>query len=215
MFHLDLETLARIADGPADEAEAAHLEGCSECRADLVALREQTTALGALTPPPVPDTVWRRVERRLRSDSIPIAAPRRARIGPWLLRAAAALALFLAGAAAGASFDREPATVARGGDATMSKAVPVVSSDPARTLREAENLYAAALARYMAEGGGSQAELDPMRRLAALESIILTTRAALDESPEDAVIAGYHRTALVQREALLSQVQLADSEVWF
>jgi hypothetical protein len=112
-------------------------------------------------------------------------------------------------------FDREPATVARGGNATTSEVFPVVSSDPARTLREAENLYAAALARYMAAGAGSQAELDPMRRLAALESIILTTRAALDESPEDAVIAGYHRTALVQREALLSQVQLADSEVWF
>src|SRR5918996_4514447 len=137
MFHLDLETLARITDEPADEAETAHLEACSECRAELVALREQATALGALTPPPVPDTVWRRIETRLRSDAIPLGARPRARIGPWLLRAAAALALFLAGAAAGAMFDREPATVARGGDATTSEVVPVVSSDPARTLREA------------------------------------------------------------------------------
>ena len=48
-----------------------------------------------------------------------------------------------------------------------------------------------------------------MSRLAALEGIVLTTRAALNEAPADPVINGYHLTALEQRDALLRELQEA------
>jgi hypothetical protein len=49
-------------------------------------------------------------------------------------------------------------------------------------------------------------------RLAALEGIVLTTRAALDDAPADPVINGYHLTALEQRDAILRQIQEVPEE---
>ena len=104
--------------------------------------------------------------------------------------------------------------------------VPVVSSPalavqrPARTadeaaarLRTAESDYLAALARF-AELSGRIDEGDPLARLAALESIVATTRAALGRAPADPVINGYHLTAVAQRDALLRQVS-ATGQTWY
>ena len=55
--------------------------------------------------------------------------------------------------------------------------------------------------------GGVLPAPDPVNRLAALEGIVLTTRAALNEAPADPVINGYHLTALEQRDAILRQIQ--------
>ena len=206
MSHLTLETLARIADGHRTADEAAHLAACSDCRTELDALRAQVAALGALPPPAAPESVWHGIEARLRAGNGPatIALPRRSRRAVWLPRAAAASAVFLAGTLVGARL---------GGGSTEVAAPP--AADPVAELRDAEGLYAAALARYMAERSPGDPELDPMRRLAALESIILTAREALAETPDDAVIGGYYRTAVAQREAIMSQVQLTESEVWY
>jgi len=217
MSHLTLETLARIADGPPTEDEAAHLAACPDCRAELDALRAQIAALGALTPLAAPESVWHRVEARLlaESEATTIPLPRRSWRAAWLPRAAAAAVVFLAGPLVGARLGGGPPEVGTPDSAAPSEVRALPAADPVEVLREAESLYAVALARYMAERGPSDPELDPVRRLAALESIILTAREALAESPDDAVIGGYYRTAVAQREAIMSQVQLAESEVWY
>jgi predicted anti-sigma-YlaC factor YlaD len=99
-------------------------------------------------------------------------------------------------------------------------AVAVAQLAPARTpeeaaarLRTAESDYLAALTRYT-ELAGRAAEGDPLARLAALESIVATTRAALGRAPADPVINGYHLTAVAQRDALLRQVS-ASGQTWY
>lgn len=83
--------------------------------------------------------------------------------------------------------------------------------DPAATLREAEARYVEALARYADERGGPVGG-DPTNRLAALEGILYTTRAALDASPDDPVLEGFYRSALAQREAMLDEVTVTTAQ---
>jgi hypothetical protein len=104
--------------------------------------------------------------------------------------------------------------------APAAAAPAVVATQPARTpdeaaarLRTAESDYLAALARF-AELSGRVDAGDPLARLAALESIVATTRAALGRAPADPVINGYHLTAVAQRDALLRQVS-ASGQTWY
>jgi hypothetical protein len=82
-------------------------------------------------------------------------------------------------------------------------------------LRGAEASYLAALTQY-AEFTGAAGAVDPVNRLAALEGIVLTTRAALKDSPADPVINGYHLAAVGQRDALLRQINHRDDQqTWY
>lgn len=82
-------------------------------------------------------------------------------------------------------------------------------------LREAEAVYFAAMKNYTVASGSTDSP-DPLTRLAALQSIVLTTRAALDDAPADPVINGYHLTALAQRDGILESFAMSDEEeVWF
>jgi hypothetical protein len=92
--------------------------------------------------------------------------------------------------------------------------LPATREDAAQYLRAAESMYLEALTRY-AELASQAESGDPVARLAALQSIILTTQAALNETPTDPVINGYHLTALAQRDATLRQVALASGEQWY
>jgi hypothetical protein len=92
--------------------------------------------------------------------------------------------------------------------------LPATRQDAAQYLRAAESMYLEALTRY-AELAAQAESGDPVARLAALQSIILTTQAALNETPTDPVINGYHLTALAQRDATLRQVALASGEQWY
>ncbi|HUP21119.1 MAG TPA: hypothetical protein VM778_14375, partial [Gemmatimonadota bacterium] len=74
--------------------------------------------------------------------------------------------------------------------------------------------YLYALARWMESGGSLPAE-DPVGRLAALESILYTTRAALERAPRDPVLGGFYRTALAQREAMITQVDMTMEDEWY
>jgi hypothetical protein len=94
-----------------------------------------------------------------------------------------------------------------------SAALPRTVDDAAALLREAEEMYLAALTRY-AELASSAEPGDPIARLAALQSIVMTTQAALNQSPTDPVINGYHLTALAQRDATLRQVAATSSDRW-
>ncbi|MBW3660702.1 MAG: hypothetical protein KY397_03610 [Gemmatimonadetes bacterium] len=250
MRHLTIETLARIADGPATEEERAHLTECAECATELAALEDQTAALADLPPPAAPPAVWRRVEAALAAGHPADALRRRRAYVRRALQAAAAVAVFAGGAAVGAGFERNPASSEahlpmddpRSETATVATAEPrperpnpvetaeeppvalprpvVVRraaveepppADPEAALREAAARYRDALARFTEERGAAASE-DPTSRLAALEGILHTTRAALDEVPDDPVLEGFYRSALAQREAILSDVTITTAQ---
>ena len=86
-------------------------------------------------------------------------------------------------------------------------------SEAAAYLRATEAMYLEALTGFAELATGSEAG-DPVARLAALQSIIMTTQAALNETPTDPVINGYHLTALAQRDATLRQVAQSSSQQW-
>lgn len=113
---------------------------------------------------------------------------------------------------------RSPVTLAANGGpgraAPASRTAPVSMDEAARLLREMEARYLDALTAYAELALDAEAG-DPVARLAALQSIILTTQAALNETPTDPVINGYHLTALAQRDATLRQVAAASSERWY
>ncbi|MBR9989438.1 MAG: hypothetical protein KFH98_06760 [Gemmatimonadetes bacterium] len=107
---------------------------------------------------------------------------------------------------------RRSVTLAGDGGARMHQ--PATLEEAAQYVRAREAEYLAALTGFaeLASGAGAG---DPVARLAALQSIILTTQAALNETPTDPVINGYHLTALAQRDATLRQVAQASSPQWY
>lgn len=92
--------------------------------------------------------------------------------------------------------------------------VPGTIEEAAAQLRQTEELYLSALTRYAELATQTEAG-DPIARLAALQSIVMTTQAALNQAPTDPVINGYHLTALAQRDATLRQVAAATNDRWY
>lgn len=91
-------------------------------------------------------------------------------------------------------------------------AEPETEDEALRALRQAEDRYFNALSSYSQKAGTETS--DPTTRLAALEAIVLTTRAALGQAPADPVINGYHLTALAQRDAMLKQIRATPATSW-
>jgi hypothetical protein len=91
---------------------------------------------------------------------------------------------------------------------------PRTADDALAFMRRAETAYLEALTLYAEMAGGFEGG-DPAARLAALEGIMLTTRAALGVAPADPIINGYHLTALAQRDATLRQIAASSSQSWF
>jgi len=213
MSHLTTESLARLVDGPSTITERAHLESCGACRAVLDTLHVQTAALAVLpahTPPPA---AWDAIAARVRDGE------HRGTLQVSLLRIAAAIGLFAIGAATQASIagDRgaraggesgsDPA-IARGAAAMelVSAGAPTTMEDATARLRIAETIYTRALLDYAAMSS-PQPPRDAVARLATLEAIVLTTRAALERAPADPLINTYHLAAQAERESLLGQLR--------
>jgi hypothetical protein len=85
--------------------------------------------------------------------------------------------------------------------------------EAASLLRQTEEWYLAALTRYAELTTQSDAN-DPVARLAALQSIVMTTQAALSQTPSDPVVNGAHLTAVAQRDAALRQVAATTGDRW-
>lgn len=221
MQHLTLEELARCSDEEPTAAEAEHLAACAACSAELEEMREQTRALSALPGSVPPPSQWQSLRARLLAEGLMV--PERSTQKVWqsrLVRIAAGLALFLAGGASGALL-RPGASSPGAGSAPLTTPAALASAESSATpaeagerLRDAEQLYLAALTRY-AELTQSGEPVDPVNRLAALEGIVLTAQAALREAPADPVINGYLLTAMGQREAMLRQISRSTDETWF
>lgn len=239
MSHLSLEALARLLDEEPTTTERRHLEGCAACRTELEALRADLLALGELPDLlPPPPGAWSALAERLHEEglvSTSMAQPRRS--GRHFLRLAAALSIFLSGAAAGFLARGAGGAGAGGTDPVasahtqveISPGAPVGSSLAARSslsgrppgyatisrdLEEAEAAYRAALARY-AEFTGEDLSTNPIARLAALENIVISTRDALAAAPADPLINGYHMAALAQRDATVRQIAFSGNDRWY
>lgn len=225
MQHLTSEALARLVDESPTHAERSHLDCCTLCCAELQALRAQTLALADLSPLAAPSRAWPALEARLADEGL-VRTTSAVRRSGWthilLLRAAVYVGLFLLGGASGLAVGRGWSIEAPAGEQNppggTSTAAPALVAgtvdDAAHSLRDAEVAYMAALARY-SELSGGQAAVDPFARLAALEGIVLTTRAALEDAPADPVINGYHLAAVGQREAMLRQISQTTNDPWF
>lgn len=211
MSHLTREALARIVDEPASALESKHLEGCAACTDELAELRRLTAALGELPPLPPRPAAWSALEARLeREGLIRRRRPVRSRRST-VLGVAAACALLLLGGVLGATLQMRLA--GPGATPLAENGYTGAAQDPALALQRAEVAYTDALARYTELSEGDDG--DPYARLAALEGIVLTTRAALDEAPADPVINGYHLTALAQRDATLRRLVSGTGDPWF
>lgn len=92
--------------------------------------------------------------------------------------------------------------------------VPRTMDEAAAMLRRREQEYLIALTQYAQLASPVETD-DLIGRLAALQSITLTTQAALTQMPTDPVINGYHLTALAQRDATLRQVAANTGDRWY
>jgi hypothetical protein len=214
MQHLNDEELARLVDEDPTEDEIAHLEHCAACVSEVRAMQLQTQALASLPDVEPPPRLAARLHAGMAVEGLLLSNRSRRQS---MLRVAASLALFAAGGMAG--------FLGRGardeGDmASLQRSPPASVAEATQRLQQAEAAYTAALAAY-SEVGGSVPSPDPVSRLAALEGIVLTTRAALNEAPADPVINGYHLTALEQRDAILRQIEAQpaqdenDEQEWY
>lgn len=154
---------------------------------------------------------------------VPLASRRR---GGWLGRAAAALVLVAGGFVGGrwssgaVPFPRlggpVVASAPTDGEATatpVANTAPAFASraDAATALEQAERTYrmaAAFLAEHdSTEAAGGTRDLEQVKtRLAALEQMVATSRAALYAAPQDPVINQYYLATLGAREATLRQI---------
>lgn len=226
MPHLSPEEIARLVEEAPSPAEAGHLGACVECTEALADLRRQTAALAALPPLDAPSGEWGRVETRLRAEGLLRSAARGrlafAARGGWAATAAALVAFLVGGASGfalrGTSGGPTGATLPRVTTTPPASLTTPVSLEEAEgQVRVAEAQYLNALDRYnQLLGPRPESGADPWAaRLAALESIVASTRAALHEAPYDPVINGYYINASAQREAMFRQISTEDAEPWY
>ncbi len=228
MSHLTIERLAAIADESPTPDEATHLASCWDCRAEVTAYR-RLARMSALAPLPTePLTAWSQLAPQLRAEGlindaaqgggapqsgvIPLAAVRRSLVPQWALRAAAGLALVVGGAVAGRlstaiTFERGPQP------ADFANAIPVSYGSPDEALRAlnvAQQEYQNAAAFLASQDTSARfigMNQDSYRaRLAALDDIAATARAALYRAPQDPMLNQYYLTTLGAREATLREI---------
>jgi hypothetical protein len=224
MEHLSREALSRLVDESPTAEESDHLDHCGRCTSELEALRRQTAALGALPDVRPPRGDWDGLEARLVAEGLlteerSIAA-RVAVATPWLRRAAA-VALFLGGAATGAGvMTRVPsAAVAETGAPTQAVELAAIT-DPGTALaqvQDAERAYIGALVHYrqlISAQEGGEVMGDPETRYAALEQVVQAGQAAVSQAPFDQFLTGLLASALAERASSRPGSPSAGQDGW-
>jgi len=234
MSHLSTERLAALGDEEPTPAEVQHLASCAACARErnayrtLVAMaRAERDAIG------IPLTRWESIAGALLTEPhvatsargpalVPAAPGRTITFARLPMRVAAGFLLMAGGVLAGRvsagapplplGDNRGAATSGAGARqvANVSDTIAFSSVEEARaTQLRSETLYQQAAA-FLAEHDTSAAsDGNPevvKSRLAALDQMISTTRAAMREAPHDPVINGYYLTTVNQREATLRQL---------
>ncbi len=231
MQHLDPERLAALDHEAPSSDELGHLAVCAACRAERAAF----AALSELAMQSAHDHVvsdeprlthWDVLSTRLRAEGLltsPVAPPfrartsersadRSARVGPAMLRVAAALVLFLGGVLGGRvsvgssslPFAAGPSTpltaIADGGASFQSIGQATHVLDQAQRDYERASLWLAANDTTVRGSDVYRA------RLAALDQMMAASRAGLRDAPQDPLLSQYYRAAYAAREATLQQL---------
>lgn len=221
MSHLSTDRLAATADDTPTAAEATHLAGCWDCRAEVSAYR-RLARLSAMAPIPTePLTAWSELAPQLRAEGIIVDAVRLERRRPtsqvsqvsqaWVMRAAAGLALLVGGALLGRATADTPVALDPATIATARTAPAFQSADEALTvLTSSQQQYQRAAAFLASQDTTSRFigmnEDSYTARLAALDEIAAAARSALFRSPQDPMLNQYYLTTLGAREATLRQI---------
>lgn len=224
MSHLSIDRLAAIADDTPTPDEATHLAGCWDCRAEVAAYR-RLARMAAMAPThSEPLSAWSNLAPQLRAEGIIVDAQRSGGgvvsladhrtsrpLKTWTLRIAAGLALLVGGGVAG----RATATQSLEFEPTLANAVVPASQyrspdEAIRALSVAQQQYQSAAAFLASRDSTSRfvgMNQDSYEaRLAALDEIAATTRAALYRAPQDPLLNQYYLTTLGAREATLREI---------
>ena len=211
MERLTLEQLARLVDEPPTPAERAILDGDPPLRRELEALRSQTEALRnlpAMLPPP---GGWNELEKKLLDARLIRGRQGTAHVWRKWLRAAAAVVIFTGGTAFGwvaasRTDGQDGATALTAGPASFAslEEARAAVDDAARRWQESYGGYQ----RLLGAQSQAQASRDPIVRLAAFETVLAASRAAVEKFPEDQFFNGVFVRTLAEREQTLRQVTL-------
>lgn len=229
MLHLPSDRLSELGDSLPTADERAHLDACAVCAREWDAYRALTSlaassrggaaSRGAVTPLPL--TRWETLAPVLRAEGL-IAPRHKGAVLRWSTRVAAAVLLFVSGAAVGrttlAGDGRTP--VALGEAGLPLSANPVSDTLPRFGTRDealavldrASRDFQQASA-YLGEREAQLEDIDSSSvyrtRLAALDDVMKATRDAMYEAPHDPVINRYYLATLGAREATLRQLNTA------
>lgn len=211
MERLNLEQLARLVDEPPTPEERTILEGNPALRRELEALRSQTESLRdlpAMLPPP---GGWNDLEKKLLAAGL-IRRRQGAAFGPrkWL-QAAAALVIFAGGTAFGWITSSTAGSAGRTAAAADGPASFASVEEAKAAVEEAARIWQnnyGGYQRLLSLESKAQAARDPLVRLAALETVLAASRAAVEESPEDLFLNGVFVRTLAERDEALRQYTL-------
>lgn len=221
MQHLPIERLAELGDVEPSRDEAEHLASCPQCARERAAYRRLAGLAGverSRIGPPL--TEWSLLRARLAHDGIisrDSALWRDIALGSsrWLRQAAAAAVLIVGGLYAGrvsAGMSYSEAMVVRRSAPVIDAGSPVSDfaspNEALQVLNSAYERYSSA-ATYLAANDtlSSDEAFDRFRsRLAFLDNVARSTRAALQEAPQDPLINQFYLSTLGARDATLHRM---------
>ena len=223
--HPPPERLAALADEPPTPVEARHLAGCLSCRAEV----ESYQSLLALARAErdrlsEPLTDWKSLSGVLAHEGlIATEAPSHRHAGPprlraWVVRSAAAVLLVAGGVAAG-RFSVRQNTPDHGIIPTIVDQLSDIKAPPSQFSTDTSTQSASGQARFASADDALAAVLnaetayqgtgipdDYQTRLAALDEVARTTRAAMYRAPHDDVLRRVYLTSVDARDATLREL---------
>ena len=204
MERLNLEQLARLVDEPPTPEERAVLEGDPGLRRELDALKSQTEALGDLPAVLPPPGGWHELEKKLMAAGLVFG--RRDNVFPWRkwLQVAAALVIFVGGTALGWMTGSARAGIGSAGVATE----PASREEALAAVDEAADRFRVAydgLQQFVSPEGLRGRSRDPTAELAALQTVLAASRAAMEESPGDQFWPELFLRSLAERDQIRRQ----------
>lgn len=223
MQHLPIERLAELGDVEPTRDEAQHLATCAQCARERAAYRRLAGLAGgerSRISPPL--TEWGSLRSRLSEESLLLTESREWRIQQalganrrlWQLAAAALLmvgGLFAGRLSAGLSYAQAFAL----GDAQQQQVTEennagefTSTNEALEVLNRAYDQYSAA-ATFLAANdtiSSGQAFERFRARLAFLDEVANSTRAALAEAPQDPLINQFYISTLGARDATLQRM---------
>ena len=222
MSHLSPERLASLTDDTPTPIEAAHITTCDACTDELAAHRRLARiAVESRADYAPPLSNFATLAPRLRAEGIIEAVDRRAAIRHWALRAAAAVAFLLVGAAAGRmSADGSlaalgvPSVAGIGAPAGTAQPVAFATQDEAmQAMMVSQQTYQNAAAFLAAQDTAQRfigLNSDSYRtRLTALDEMAAASRTALYRAPQDPLLNQYYLALQTAREQTLQALAVS------